>query len=220
VVAVSGMRRPSAGLSGSAAASTIIEKRPRMADTSCGAVNEWDTVVDLVRRELRDFVAAASPATVQTLPTRCSPWTVRDLTAHMAITFRRFADMLVQSRTGDLSPPFRADEITAINVRQVESFAGDPIRDLQTQAGRFLSLASDPEEMMAHQRGPIPVRLQMHFALSELALHRHDVEEAKGSDYRPPEPVILALLPVWEKLRPGAPPSGDPWQHVLGASGR
>jgi uncharacterized protein (TIGR03083 family) len=145
---------------------------------------------------------------------------VHDLTAHLAITFRRFADMLVQSRTGDLSPPFAREDLTAINLRQVKSFTADPLAELQAQAERFLALATDPEELMAHQRGPIPVELQMRFALNELALHRQDLEEARGNEYRPARPVIEVLLPLWEDVLGGLPPSGDPWQRILVASGR
>jgi uncharacterized protein (TIGR03083 family) len=177
-------------------------------------------MAEWVRRELRGYIDAASPPTVQTLPTRCSPWTVRALTAHLAVTFQRFADMLARSRTGDLSPPFAPHEITEINLREVELFAGDPFEQLQVQAERFLSMASDPGEVMAHQRGPIPVGLQMRFALNELVLHRHDVEEARGGGYRPEQPVIQELLRMWEEVRGGLPPSGDSWHRILAASGR
>lgn len=181
---------------------------------------QWSTVTELIRAELQSYLAAAGAPEVQSLPTRCIPWTVRDLTAHLAITFRRFADMLAQSRTGDLSPPFARDELTVINLRQVERFTDDPVADLPAQAGRFLSLATDPAELMAHQRGPIPVGLQAHFALNELALHRHDLEEARGGDYRPADQVIAALLPIWKEVLGGLPPGEDDWTRILAASGR
>jgi hypothetical protein len=73
---------------------------------------------------------------------------------------------------------------------------------------------------MAHQRGPIPVELQMRIALNELTVHRHDVEEARGSDYRPAQPVIDVLLPLWEEVLGGPPSSGDPWRRILAASAR
>ena len=80
---------------------------------------------------------------------------------------------------------------------------------------RFCAAAGDPHEVMAHQRGPIAVGLQLGLALSELALHHHDVAPAR----RPPPPVVDAMLPTWRQvLTPNVPLSG--WDDVLAASGR
>jgi hypothetical protein len=145
---------------------------------------------------------------------------VRDLTAHLAMTFRRFADMLEQSRRGDLTPPFAAADLITENLQAVERFQGDPLVELERQAHRFLALISNPNECMAHQRGPIPVSLQLLFALNELAIHRDDLEVARGSRYRPADEVIEALIPIQEQLLGGLPSCGDPWQSILVRSGR
>ncbi len=129
-------------------------------------------VTSLVREELAAYLTAVGDATVQSLPTRCPPWTVRDLTTHLAVTFRRFANMLEQSRAGDLSPPFAREQLTAINLQEVEYFTGDPLGELQTQAERFLLAATDSDEVVGHQRGPIPAELQVLFGSNALALHR------------------------------------------------
>ena len=180
----------------------------------------WPLVTDLVRAELRAYLDAARSAEIEALPTRCSPWTVCDLTAHLGLTFRRFGDMLEQSRSGDLSPPFGPQELPARNLRNVEQFEGDPLAELAAQAERFLAAAVSSDELMAHQFGPIPVGLQVLFGLNELALHRHDLEEARGGSYRPDSRVIDALVPVWERVLRGLPPGEDPWQRILIASGR
>jgi uncharacterized protein (TIGR03083 family) len=192
-----------------------VERRPEP-DLS----GPWPLVADLVRAELAAYLEVAHIPQVQPSPTRCAPWTVRDLTAHLAVTFRRFADMLEQSQRGDLSPPFGREELTARNLREVEKFQGDPFAELQIQADRFLAGATDPDELMAHQFGPIPVGLQVLFALDELALHRSDVEEARGGSYRPSGKVIEALVPVWQRVLGGLPAGPDPWRSILIASGR
>lgn len=182
--------------------------------------HQWPLVTDLVRGELHAYLAEACSPTVQGLATHCAPWTVRDLTAHLAVTFRRFADMLDQSRAGDLSPPFAREDLTAINLLEVDRFAGDPCKELCVQAERFLNAVTDPDERMSHQRGPVPVALQVLFGLNELALHRHDLEEAVDRAWRPDDAIVDELLPVWELVLGGLPPGKDGWQRILTASGR
>jgi len=73
----------------------------------------WPPAAELVQAELGAYLDAASDPDVAGLATRCSPWTVRDLTAHLAMTFKRFVRMLEQSHPGDLSPPFARGELAA-----------------------------------------------------------------------------------------------------------
>jgi hypothetical protein len=73
---------------------------------------------------------------------------------------------------------------------------------------------------MAHQRGPISVSLQLLFALNELAIHRDDLEVARGSRHRPADQVIEALFPVHAQVLGGLPSCGDSWQNILIHSGR
>lgn len=178
----------------------------------------WPLVDDLVRDELDRLLAAATDPEAAT---RCRPWSVRDVTAHLAVTFARFADMLEQSRRDDLTPPFIASDISKINLDAVAAFDGDPFEALPRAVDRFVSLATDPHEVMAHQFGPIPVGLQMRFALSELVLHHDDVAAAMGEAYRPPDEVVEALLPVWEDVMQLAEPDErDPWRKIWVGSGR
>jgi uncharacterized protein (TIGR03083 family) len=174
----------------------------------------------LVRAELSAYLDAAGDPDAMGLPTRCSPWTVRDLTAHLAMTFKRFARMLEQSRAGDLSPPFAREELAAENLRAVAAFTGDPRAELRRWAEGLVAAATDPDEPMAHQFGPIPVGLQLLFGLDELVIHHDDLAAALGSAYRPPDPVVRALVPVWERALRGLPPGADDWARILAASGR
>lgn len=184
------------------------------------AMGPWPLVTDLVRAELTAYLDDASLPGVQMLPTRCTPWTVRDLTAHLALTFRRFAEMLESSRHGDLSPPFAPEELSAHNLQAVETFQGDPAPALASEADRFLRAVREPDELMAHQFGPIPVSLQVLFGLSELAIHHDDLEEARGRAYRPADRVIEVLVPVHERVIGGRAPAADPWIAVLANTGR
>ncbi len=173
----------------------------------------WPAAVDQTRAELDAYLATASRPDLWDLPTRCPPWTVRDVTRHLAATFQRFADMLEQSRAGDLSPPFARTELDAENLRAVEDFTGVPEERLAAEARRFLDHVGDGDELMAHQRGSIPVALQVLFGLHDVVLHHDDVAVASGTSYRPPEGVVALLVPVWELL--GLVGVGDdPWPTV------
>lgn len=180
-------------------------------------------MVDLIREEANGFLVAAGLPESASVATRCEPWTVRDLTAHLASTVRRFSDALERSRKGDFTPPFDPPALSAENMAGVEEFEDDPIPALEVEIDRFLALVDDYHELMAHQDGRISVGLQMRFALNEFALHRDDIEAALGGARRPPEPVVEALLPLWENvLQLTEPHAGeiDPWRRILMASGR
>lgn len=72
----------------------------------------WPDAVEWSRRELRAYLDAAADPAIQALPTRCPAWSVADLSAHLAATFRRFADQLEKARAGDLAAPFPRSELT------------------------------------------------------------------------------------------------------------
>ncbi|MEV6400735.1 maleylpyruvate isomerase family mycothiol-dependent enzyme [Streptomyces sp. NPDC051907] len=193
--------------------------KPRRVEAYPAAATPWPQALEWTRRELELYLAeAGDPATWQ-LPTRCPPWSVSDLTVHLAATFQRFADQLAASRRGALDPPFAADELSAQNLRAVREFRGDPLRALQTQALRFLDAADAPDELMSHQFGPIPVGLQMMFGLNELAVHHDDAAAASGGSYRPAPEVVEALTRMYGAVF-GLPEGGDPWERLLRATGR
>jgi len=181
----------------------------------------WPPAAELVRLELESYLGATGSDETRALPTRCAPWTVRDVTAHLAATFRRFGDCLHRGRTGDFARPFQPAEISVINADAVTSFEADPFAELPDQVHRFLDMVGDPSEPMPHQFGVIPAGLQVSFGLSELALHRDDVESARGESYRPSDEVVAALLPVWDDaLMLSDPDEQDPWLRILRGSGR
>ncbi len=180
---------------------------------------------DLVRRELDNYLADAERDAYWDKPTRCDPWTVHDITRHLAATFARFNRMLAQGRAGDYSKPFERDELAEENLRAVAAFTGDPIAALRREVEAFVAAARDHEEVMPHQFGPIPVGLQMRFGLNELAVHHQDLIEALhdlggGFWYEPDGDVIEALLPMYEALGHGRP-AGTlyAWEWILMASG-
>ena len=180
----------------------------------------WPPAAELLRAELAAYLDAADSPEVAELPTRCDPWTVGDLTAHLAVTFKRFAQMLERSRAGDLSPPFARRELSDENLRAVAVFSGDPYAELRRWAEGFVAAVGDLEEPVAHQFGPIPVGLQLLFGASELAIHHDDLEDARDGRYQPRTAVVQALVPVWERVLGGLPPGADDWARILAASGR
>lgn len=180
----------------------------------------WPDARELVERELAAYLAtAADPANID-LQTRCSPWTINDVTAHLAASFERFNRMLARGRSGDLSRPFERGDLSAENLRAVEHFEGDPLLRLEEETTRFVGSSADPQEIMPHQFGPIPVALQMLFGLNELTIHHDDIATAAGSRYRPDPDVLDALNLVWERALGGLPGADDPWTNILIASGR
>lgn len=185
------------------------------------SVIPWPEVIDWLAAELRGYLADAADLASWQLPTRCPPWTVADLTRHLAATFRRFADQLDKARSGDLSPPFGRDELSTENLRAVAEFAGDPLQTLDSQARRFLAAAAagDAADLMGHQFGPIPVGLQVMFGLNELAVHHDDLAAAAGRGYQPPGPVISALTDMMTRSGRMAPGQAG-WQGLLVSTGR
>jgi uncharacterized protein (TIGR03083 family) len=180
----------------------------------------WPDVREFVGRELVEYLDTAADTATHGLPTRCPPWTVHDITAHLAATFERFNRMLARGRSGDLSPPFLRDELSDENLRAVRAFRGDPLVRLEEEARAFVSSGSDPTEVMPHQFGLIPVGLQMLFGLNELAVHHDDIAHATGTLYRPGADVVEALALVWNRALDGLPAARDPWIGILRASGR
>lgn len=181
-----------------------------------------DIPLPLVRAELDAYLRDAADPEGQTLPTRCPPWTVHELTAHVAATFARFGRLLAQSRAGDLSPPFKPELLSRENLRAVEEFRGDPAEALRREAEAFLDGVGDPDELIAHQFGPIPMRLQLAFALSELAIHHDDLAHAQYRAYDPPDAVVSLLARMWDGFRglPIPEPGDTDWIRILRATGR
>ena len=167
----------------------------------------WPDLRPLVRAELSSYLAAVADLDPD-LPTRCPPWSVRDVTRHLAATFERFGVMLARGRAGDLSPPFTVADLDEENLRAVREFVGDPEARLREEAERFLDAAADPDEPMPHQRGPVPVGVQLVFGLADLAIHHDDVLRAAGRSYQPPPDVVSALVSAYRRL--GWWDEGDP----------
>jgi hypothetical protein len=176
-------------------------------------MSAWPWTPDLIRQELTGYldVAADMPDGL----TACPPWTVTDLTAHLASTFNRFRVLLAQSRAGDFTKPFEPEELSRWNLDAVADFGEDPFRELPEEVEGLLAEATNPMEMMANQRGPIPVALQLVFGLNELVLHHHDVVP-----YRPERTVLEPLLDMWQRRYAPLPDEPDPWHRILLASGR
>jgi len=186
------------------------------------AAGDWPLRADLLRNEADAYIADARVVEMRDLPTRCPPWTVHDVTRHLAATFHRYVELLRRSRTGDFRPPFKPEDLAEENLRAVREFTGDPIESACEEVARFISLASDPAEPMINQRGTIPVGLQMCFGINEFAIHHDDVAAARGSSYRPSDEVVGVLRETWKALTGGeTPPSGaDHWAWILEHSGR
>jgi uncharacterized protein (TIGR03083 family) len=191
-----------------------------MTDTRRDTDGPWPLPADLVRAELEAYLDDVADPALRGRPTRCAPWTVSDVTAHLAMTFRRYLDRLRRSRAGKLDAPFARDDLDAENQRAVSNFRGDAFQALEASTLRFLHMATDPDELVAHYFGPIPIGLQVLFGLNELAIHHDDVDYAGGRRYRPPSSVVRALVPVWERVLGGLPPAEDEWAAILAASGR
>jgi hypothetical protein len=72
---------------------------------------------------------------------------------------------------------------------------------------------------MGHQRGPVPVGLQVMWGLSELTVHHDDLAHAIGSRYRPSDHIVTALVTMKETVD-GFKAGDDPWLDYLRSTGR
>jgi uncharacterized protein (TIGR03083 family) len=186
------------------------------------AVGDWPLRADLLRSEADAYITTVRDRSISDLPTRCPPWTVSDVTRHLAATFHRYVELLRRSRTGDFRRPFEPEDLAEENLRAVREFAAEPISAACEEVSRFISLASDPAEPMINQRGTISAGLQMCFGINEFAIHHDDVAVARGSSYRPSDDVVGLLVETWKALTEGKTPTAgkDPWAWVLQRSGR
>ena len=186
------------------------------------ARGEWPLRADLLRSEADSYITFVKDPETWGLPTRCPPWTVLDVTRHLAATFHRNVELLRRSRTGDFRAPFKPEDLAEENLRAVREFSGDPIQSVCEEVARFISLIDDPAEPMINPRGTIPVGLQVCFGIDEFAIHHDDVAAARGSSYRPSDEVVGVLRETWKALTGGeTPPSGaDHWAWILEQSGR
>jgi uncharacterized protein (TIGR03083 family) len=189
-------------------------------DVAPHLVGPWPDGREVLRTELDAYLAEVGGGRLDPLATRCPPWSVRDVTTHLAETFARFGRMLAQGRTGDFAPPFPASELDAENLRAVAEFEGDPARELRHQAEAFVGSVDDLEEPMPHQLGTIPAGLQVLFGVMDLAMHHDDVAVADGRGYHPPGATIAAILPVAQRLFGMPEVEGDPWPALVAGSGR
>ncbi|HLW17361.1 MAG TPA: maleylpyruvate isomerase family mycothiol-dependent enzyme [Actinomycetota bacterium] len=190
-----------------------------MSEIAKWAAGDWPLRPDLLRIEADAYISFVRDQSLWELPTRCPPWTVLDVTRHLAATFHRYVELLRRSRTGDFRPPFKPEDLAEENLRAVREFTGDPIASACEEGARFISLADDPAEPMINQRGTISVGLQMCFGLNEFAIHHDDVAAAHGGTYRPSDEVLGVLIETWRALTHGKL-AGDRWEWILRASGR
>lgn len=180
----------------------------------------WPDGIAATRNELSSYIDDVADGSLDALATRCTPWSVRDVTIHLAETFRRFQRMLDQGRSGDFTQPFTPEELDAENLRAVESFTGDAGGALVTAVNAFLDELNGLDEPMPHQVGTLPTGLQVLFGLMDISIHHDDVLAAAGRQYRPPTETIDAIVPVAERLFGMPPDQPDPWGVILIGSGR
>ncbi len=183
----------------------------------------WPGVNDLVLGELDSYLADAARPELRAAETSCPPWNGDQLTAHVLETFRRFEAMLAQSRRGDFTPPFERAALSEENLQAVDRFEGDPVVELRAVVERFCAEATDPDELMAHQFGPIPVGLQATFGLAELALHHDDLVVLSGRRYRPDdETVAVRVATSYQAVMEvdGLVDAPDVWTALLAVSNR
>jgi uncharacterized protein (TIGR03083 family) len=186
--------------------------------TGAGSSSPWPYAPELLDAELAQYLGDAAAPAVQSLVTRCPPWTVREITVHLTCTFSRFHDMLRQGRAGDFTPPFEPGQLTAENLRAVDAHQGDdPCGELRAVVTGFRSALRDGQELMPHQLGPIPVALQVLFGINELAIHHDDVAAAAGQRYQPPPRTLAVLVSLWQRR---AGPDVTAWPEILRTTGR
>lgn len=180
----------------------------------------WGLPVDLLRAETAAYLADVADRVAS--PTRCPAWDGRGLTAHLAATHERIADLLRATRAGPCGPPFPVTQLAAVNQREAAAIVEGPddeVDRLAAAVDAVLALVDDPDEPIAHQRGLVPVGLQLAWLLGELAVH-HDDLLADAGGREPGSDVVAVVAPAYEVLAglPRAPLTS--WQDLLTFTGR
>lgn len=180
----------------------------------------WPDGRAVLRREVDAYLADVADGALDGLSTRCEPWTVADVTTHLAETFLRFNRMIDQGRSGDFTPPFANDQLDAENQRAVDTFDGDPVAALGEQVDALLTRCTDLDEPVPHQVGTVPAGLQVLFGLFDVTAHHDDVLAAAGRRYVLPDDVVTTMLPMAQRLF-GIPADVDaPATVLIVGSGR
>lgn len=179
-----------------------------------GEIGPWRDVRSVLLDELDAYCRTADRLDAQA-SSAIPQWSAAEVTAHLAHTFTRFTHLLETSRRGDIAAPFEVDELASVNAAALRESQPDSLA-LRAAASAFAHACAGPWEVMAHQRGPISVGLQQAFGVSELALHHHDLDQAR----RPPSPALDVLRSVWGSVLGELDARTDPWLDVLRCSGR
>jgi hypothetical protein len=178
---------------------------------------DWPDLRSQIRAEARLFLDLVDDPELLAAPSACAGWDGRDVVIHLAETFDRFHRMLMQSRDGDLSPPFERGDLDAVNDLAVADFDGDPLVSLRAAIDRWCDDIDDPHEVIAHQIGPIPVGLQSSFGLGDLVLHHDDVLFSAEMRYQPAVAVADIIANAWSRAFaiPGLLAAPDAWSALL-----
>ncbi|GGN36135.1 uncharacterized protein (TIGR03083 family) [Actinoplanes campanulatus] len=187
--------------------------------------------------ECEAFVRAlrALPPSAWDLPTRCTPWTVRDVVGHVITVLGRVPAMVAapEPETADVSATgyYRADdrfgaEANAERVRTAQALTGDLATRLADVAAQVRTVCSpEPDDRLVRTRHADAMLLG-DFLLTrivETTVHGVDVADAAGVPpwlTGPAGERVLALLfgPLWRESV--AALGGDPLTVIRKATGR
>jgi mycothiol maleylpyruvate isomerase-like protein len=190
-----------------------------------------------VLESYQDGMAAISALTERcsdwNAPTPCADWQVVDLAGHLRCVAENNLEYLQDAPDSRLSTLFAQDAAAAVLIRQqarqnaaelavlpVES-GPDRIMSFTVSAGAYMDLVPDAWDRshLIYRGTKYTVGDHVGAACVEWHLHAWDLGQAVGTDYRPEDPEVL--VSAWHWGVPHLPlASGDPWQAVLGSSGR
>src|SRR6266545_3197028 len=156
-------------------------------------VDQSRRYIRAITRRMREDLASLS-AQAWDGPTNCSPWSVRQLAAHVATSGESFRLSVERGVAG--SPPeeilARLDEVTAAIEQLYERLSADEL-----------------EAICWHRRGNRSARWYVKHRLAEVAFHYWDLERSLGRVAALDEDVASFLLPtLLESNAPRIYPTG------------
>ena len=150
-------------------------------------------------------VVAGITADQWLLPTPCTEWTVADLTAHIVLGNRMFAQILTGGPAPDLADGARADR------GQIE---GDRLPAYDEASDRLMAAfgsAGVLDQLFTVPFGTVPGSVALHLRITELLVHGWDLARATGQRIEVPDSLAEQELAFSELALSQVPPGRSPF---------